>query len=81
MPREIILLKGQNDVWPYRFVGDDSGGCGKVTMPSGAVVDDVQAAVVTPLADLARTLHGCEIDVTWSVLTPDSWVGEVAPRQ
>ncbi|MEV7560243.1 hypothetical protein [Streptomyces sp. NPDC089795] len=29
------------------------------------------------LPELARSLHGAEIGATWSVLTPDSWVGHV----
>ncbi|WP_251072283.1 hypothetical protein [Streptomyces sp. ISL-43] len=56
-PREIILLSGQ-DVWPYTFIADDSvGGCGKVAMPIDAPLEDVQAAVFTPLADLTRTFR------------------------
>ncbi|MFG2976755.1 hypothetical protein ACGFYY_27685 [Streptomyces sp. NPDC048331] len=78
IPRELILLTGRGDVWPYTFVADGGGGaCGKVAMPGDAAVEDVQAAVFTPLAELARSLHGAEIGVTWSVLTPDSWVGHV----
>ncbi|MCX4719137.1 hypothetical protein OG818_25680 [Streptomyces virginiae] len=78
IPREIVLLAGRDDVWPYTFVADGAGGgCGKVAMPGDAAVEDVQAAVFAPLADLARTLHGVEIGVTWSVLTPDAWVGHV----
>lgn len=77
IPREIILLSGQ-DVWPYTFVADDSsGGCGKVPIPSDAAVEDVQAAVSTLVADLTRSLHGVEIDVAWSSLTPDSRVGRI----
>lgn len=77
IPREIILLAGQ-DTWPYTFVADDpGGGCGKVAMPPDAAVEDVQAAVFTPLADLTRTFHGVDIEVAWSSLTPDSWVGRI----
>ncbi|MBP2586644.1 hypothetical protein J3A78_007122 [Streptomyces sp. PvR006] len=77
IPREIILLTG-HDVWPYTFVADDSGGaCGKVPMPAGAALEDVQMEIFTQLADLTRTFHGVEIDVEWSPLTPDSWVGHV----
>ncbi len=78
IPREIVLLAGRDDVWPYKVVADEvGGGCGRVVMPGDAAVEDVQAAVFTPLADLARSLHGVEIGVTWSVLTPDAWVGQV----
>lgn len=77
IPREIILLARQ-DAWPYTFTADDSGGgCGKVSMPLDAAVEDVQAAVFTPLADLTRTFHGVDIEVAWSSLTPDSWVGRI----
>ena len=78
IPREIILLSGQ-DVWPYTFIADDSGGgCGKVAMPTDAALEDVQAAVFTPLADLTRTFHGVEIGIAWFPLTPDSWVGRIS---
>lgn len=78
IPREIILLSGRDDVWPYAVVADEAGGgCGKVAMPGDAAVEDVQVAVFAALADLTRTLHGVEIDVRWSVLTSDSWVGQV----
>ncbi|OKI25533.1 hypothetical protein A6A28_20005 [Streptomyces sp. CB03578] len=77
VPREVILLSGR-DVWPYTFIADDSrGGCGKVAMPADAAIEDVQAAVFTRLADLARAFHGVEIGIVWSPLTPDSWVGRV----
>ncbi|MEU2623032.1 hypothetical protein ABZ642_33800 [Streptomyces sp. NPDC007157] len=77
IPREIILLTGQ-DVWPYTFIADDSGGgCGKVPMPADAALEDVKTAIFTQLADHTRTLHDVEIDVEWSSLTPDSWVGHV----
>lgn len=77
IPREIILLTG-HDVWPYTFIADDSGGgCGKVPMPASAALEDVQMAIFTRLADHTRTLHGVEIDVEWSSLTPDSWVGHI----
>ncbi|MGW1767504.1 hypothetical protein ACWCQL_26030 [Streptomyces sp. NPDC002073] len=52
IPKEIILLTGQN-VWPYTFIADDSGGgCGKVPMPADATLQDVQTAIFTRLADL-----------------------------
>ncbi|MFD4245996.1 hypothetical protein ACFWP3_31040 [Streptomyces sp. NPDC058525] len=77
IPSEIILLTGQG-VWPYTFLADDGlGGCGKVAMPSEAAVEEVQAALFTPLADLARTHHGIELGAAWSSLTHDSWVGRV----
>lgn len=77
IPKEIILLTGQ-DVWPYTFIADDSGGgCGKVPMPADAAHEDVQTAIFTQLADLTRIFHGVEIDVAWSSLTPDSWVGHI----
>ncbi|THA74878.1 hypothetical protein [Streptomyces sp. A0592] len=77
IPKEIILLTG-HDVWPYTFIADDSGGgCGKVPMPAGAALEDVQTAVFTQFADLTRIFHGVEIDVEWSSLTPDSWVGHI----
>ncbi|MFJ9343759.1 hypothetical protein ACIRP0_31430 [Streptomyces sp. NPDC101733] len=77
IPREVILLRGQ-DVWPYTFITDDSdGGCGKVAMPSDAAVEDVQAALCTSLADLTRTLHGVDIDVAWLPLPTNSWVGQI----
>ncbi|MFF4161380.1 hypothetical protein [Streptomyces sp. NPDC001678] len=77
MPKEIILLAGQ-EAWVYTFTADDAGdGCGKVAMPSGAAIEDVQAAVCTSLASLTGTLHGVDIDVAWSCLTPGSWVGRV----
>ncbi|MFJ5850873.1 hypothetical protein [Streptomyces sp. NPDC092903] len=66
IPKEIILLTGQ-DVWPYTFIADDSGGgCSKVPMPAGAALEDVQTAIFTQLADLTRIFHGVEIDVEWS---------------
>lgn len=77
IPREAILLTGQ-DAWPYTFIADDSGGgCGKVPLPADAALEDVQTAIFAQLADLTRTLHGVEIDVEWSSLTPDSWVGHI----
>ncbi len=77
IPKEIILLTGQ-DVWPYTFIADDSGGgCGKVPMPADAAPEEVQTAIFTHLADLTRIFHGVEIDVEWSSLTPDSWVGHI----
>ncbi|MFE4634837.1 hypothetical protein ACFRJ1_15880 [Streptomyces sp. NPDC056773] len=75
IPREIILLTGR-DVWPYTVTTDGSGGgCGKVPMPADAAVEDVQTAIFLQFADYTRTVHGVEIDVEWSSLTPDSWVG------
>lgn len=75
IPKEIILLSGQ-DVWPFTFVARGwGGGCGKVPMPADAALQDVQTAIFTSLADYTRTAHGVEIDVEWSSLTPDSWVG------
>ncbi|APU44064.1 hypothetical protein BSL84_34105 [Streptomyces sp. TN58] len=77
IPREIILLTG-HDVWPYTFIADNAGGgCGKVPMPASAALEDVQTAIFTQLADHTRILHGVEIDVEWSSLTPDSWVGHI----
>ncbi|MFF4364592.1 hypothetical protein [Streptomyces sp. NPDC001594] len=77
IPKEIILLTGQG-VWPYTFIADDSGGgCGKVPMPADAALEDGQTAIFTQLADLTRIFHGVEIDVEWSSLTPDSWVGHI----
>lgn len=77
IPREIILLSGR-ETWPYTFIADGSGGgCGKVPLPADAALEDVQAAIFTQLADHTRTLHGVEIDVVWSSLTPDSWVGHI----
>ncbi|MFD8292419.1 hypothetical protein ACFV2B_29925 [Streptomyces lavendulae] len=77
IPREIILLTGQ-DVWPYTFIAEDSGGgCGKVPMPADAALEDVQTAIFMQLADYTRTVHGVEIDVEWSSLPPDSWVGRI----
>ncbi|MET9622276.1 hypothetical protein ABZZ37_16105 [Streptomyces sp. NPDC006464] len=78
IPREIILLAGRRDVWPYTFVADDSSGaCGKVAMPSDTAVEEVQVALFAPLADLTRTVHGVDLEVAWSCLTPDSWVGRI----
>ncbi|MFZ3500345.1 hypothetical protein ACODT5_45240 [Streptomyces sp. 5.8] len=78
IPREIILLTGR-DEWPYTFIADDAGGgCGKIPMPADAALEDVQAAVVTSLADLTRTFHSVEIDIAWSPLTPNSWVGRIS---
>ncbi|WP_237292428.1 MULTISPECIES: hypothetical protein [Streptomyces] len=77
IPKEIILLTGQ-DVWPYTFIADDSGGgCGKVPVPADAASEEVQTAIFTHLADLTRIFRGVEIDVEWSSLTPDSWVGHI----
>ncbi|MFJ4859283.1 hypothetical protein [Streptomyces sp. NPDC088748] len=77
IPKEIILLTGQ-DVWPYTFIADDSGGgCGKVPMPADAAPEEVQTAIFTHLADLTRIFYGVEIDVEWSSLTPDSWGGHI----
>ncbi len=76
IPKEIILLTGQ-DVWPYTFIADDGGGCGKVPMPADAAPEEVQTAIFTQLADLTRIFHGVEIDVEWSSLTPDWWVGHI----
>ncbi|MEU9104954.1 hypothetical protein AB0D54_11400 [Streptomyces xanthophaeus] len=77
IPREVVLMAAQ-DAWPYTFVTDDlGGGCGKVPMSSDAALEDVQAAVSALLADCARSGHGVAIAVTWSPLTPDSWVGRV----
>ncbi|MFF6776944.1 hypothetical protein ACFY8W_25815 [Streptomyces sp. NPDC012637] len=77
IPKEIILLTRQ-DVWPYTFIADDSGGgCGKVPMPPDAPPEEVQTAIFTQLADLTRIFHDVEIDVEWSSLTPDSWVGHI----
>jgi hypothetical protein len=68
IPREIILLTGQ-DVWLYTFRADDSGGgCGKVAMPSDTAVEEVQAAVFTSLADIIPTLHDVGIEIVWSSL-------------
>ncbi|MFD7082979.1 hypothetical protein [Streptomyces sp. NPDC059918] len=79
IPKEIILLTDQ-DEWPYRFIADDSGGgCGKAPMPADASLEDVQTAIFTQLADLTRMFHGVEIDIEWSSLTPDSWVGHIRP--
>ncbi|MET8225980.1 hypothetical protein [Streptomyces sp. NPDC005301] len=79
IPGEVILLRGRND-WPYTFGADDArGGCGKVSMAAESAPEDVRAAVSTQLADLIRTLHGVEIDVVWSPLTSDSWVGRITP--
>ncbi|MEU6163572.1 hypothetical protein [Streptomyces tanashiensis] len=75
---EIILLTGR-DEWPYRFNADDGGGgCGKIPMPADAVLEDVQGAIFTSLADLTRTFHGVEIDIAWSPLTSNSWVGRIS---
>ncbi|MEV5970442.1 hypothetical protein [Streptomyces sp. NPDC051921] len=80
IPREIILLTGDRGEWPFTFVADDEGGgCGKLPMPADATPDDVQAKVFAGLADLTRALHGVEIDVAWSALTPKSWVGRITP--
>ncbi|QES10973.1 hypothetical protein DEJ44_35325 [Streptomyces venezuelae] len=77
IPKEIILLTGR-DVWPYTFIADDSGGgCGKVPVPADATLEEVQTAIFTPLADLTRIFHGVEIEVEWSSLTSDSWVGHI----
>ncbi|NEB06559.1 hypothetical protein, partial [Streptomyces sp. SID13726] len=77
IPKEIILLTGQ-DVWPYTFIADDSGGgCGKVPMPADAALGEVQTAIFTQLADLTRIFHDVEIDVEWSSLTLDSCVGHI----
>ncbi|MFJ7206985.1 hypothetical protein ACIQWR_26065 [Streptomyces sp. NPDC098789] len=46
-------------------------------MPRDAAVEDAQAAVLTTLADLTRTFHGVDIDIVWSPLPPDSWVGRI----
>ncbi|GAA2936015.1 hypothetical protein GCM10010518_23750 [Kitasatospora cinereorecta] len=53
-------------------------GCGKVAMPTDAALEDVQAAVFMPLADLTQTFHGVEIRIIWSPLTPNSWVGRIS---
>lgn len=54
IPKEIILLAGQ-DVWPYTFTADDSGGgCGKVPMPAAAAPEAVQTAIFTQLADVTH---------------------------
>lgn len=77
IPKEIILLTGQ-DVWPYTFIADDAGrGCGKVPVPADATLEEVQTAIFTQLADLTRIFHGVEIEVEWSSLTSDSWVGHI----
>ncbi|MFB9435758.1 hypothetical protein [Streptomyces showdoensis] len=77
VPREIILLTGAKE-WPYTVAADDgSGVCGKVPLPCDALPEDVQERVFTPLAELTRAWHGIDIDVTWSPLTQDSWVGRI----
>ncbi|MER6917250.1 hypothetical protein ABT354_36885 [Streptomyces sp. NPDC000594] len=92
IPREIILLAGRlptgrelagresagRAVWPYTFRADGSGGgCGKVVLPSDTPVEQVQAAVFASLAETTRTLHDVGIDVVWSSLADDSWVGRI----
>ncbi|MFE6850011.1 hypothetical protein ACFVDH_04355 [Streptomyces sp. NPDC057674] len=77
IPKKIILLTGQ-DVWPYTFIADDSGGgCGRIPMASDADPEGVQTTIFTQLADLTRILHNIESEVEWSSLTPDSWVGHI----
>ncbi|MET9930345.1 MULTISPECIES: hypothetical protein [unclassified Streptomyces] len=77
IPKEIILLTGQ-DLWPYTFIADNSGGgCGKLQMPTDTTPEEVQMAVFTQLADLTRIFHGVEIGVDWCSLTPNSWVGHI----
>ncbi|MGW9438640.1 hypothetical protein [Streptomyces sp. NPDC055607] len=77
IPKEIILLTGQ-DLWPYTFIADDSGGgCSKLPMPADATPEEVQMAAFTQLADLTRIFHGVEIGVDWCSLTPNSWVGRI----
>ncbi|WP_327257152.1 hypothetical protein [Streptomyces sp. NBC_01244] len=84
IPKEIVLLTVGEGVWRYTFMADKAGGlggCGKVPVHSDATVEDAQAMVFRQLADLTRTLHGVEIDVAWSSLAPDSWVGHVRHGQ
>ncbi|MGW6690868.1 hypothetical protein [Streptomyces sp. NPDC054961] len=77
VPKEIILLTGE-DVWPFTFTSEGGGGgCGKIPMTSEAALEDVQARIFTDLADHTRTHHGVEIEVAWSLLPPDAWVGRV----
>ncbi|MET9463834.1 hypothetical protein ABZY44_03235 [Streptomyces sp. NPDC006544] len=77
IPKEVILLTG-TDVWPFTVVCEGwGGGCGKIRMTSDASPEDVQNRVFTELADYTRTHHGVEIEVAWSVLPPDSWVGHM----
>ncbi|MFJ3222782.1 hypothetical protein ACIPJS_05380 [Streptomyces sp. NPDC086783] len=79
IPSEVILLRGREG-WPYAFGAHDArGGCGKAPMAADSAPEDVRAAVSAQLADLIRTLHGVEIDVVWSPLTSDSWVGRITP--
>ncbi|MEU8777111.1 hypothetical protein [Streptomyces sp. NPDC048606] len=78
IPREIVLMAGRDDEWPYTFRADGSGGgCGKLRMPTDAAVEDVQRAASATLADLTRTHHGVDIDVEWSPLPPDAWAGRI----
>lgn len=70
-------MTGQ-DAWAYTFRADDaSGACCKIAMPPHTPVEEVQAAVFAALADITRTIHNAEIEVEWSSLRHDSWVGRI----